>query len=459
MIAALSLVRSSPLALGDEIARLAAQIDAATHQLLTCIRKFDESGEWHTQGAQSCAHWLSWRIGLDLGTAREQVRVARALGRLPALDAALSRAQLSYSKVRAITRVATPETEQRLVEYAGHTTGAQLERICRRFRRARHEIDGVLVTPDQRGVNLRPLSDGLVRVEVTLHPDEAALVMKAIEKARDHLGASAETRPSSRDISAETPSHPRASGSPLPSRADAAVHLAEQFLAASPSTLRGDTNYQVFVHMDQSALAPDNQRDAFLEDGTRISAETFRRITCDAALVGVAMGPDGTPLNVGRRTRTIPPAIRRALLLRDAGCRFPGCTNHRFVHAHHIHHWLHGGATSLANLITLCAFHHHLLHEGGLRIERDAADNVWFCDRDGSSIPNTPPLPTSPTLVDDTADFESRHCGWDGDQIDYDAAVDALIVADLRPRDTDTRTPEAGGIGCPLWTITPHRYC
>jgi hypothetical protein len=345
MTAALSLVTSSSIPLGDEIARLAAQIDAATHRLLTCIRQFDESGEWHAHGAQSCAHWLSWRIGLDLGTAREQVRVARALGRLPTLDAALARAKLSYSKVRAITRVATPETEQRLVEYAGHTTGAQLERICRRFRRARHEIDGIRVTRDQRGVSLRPLSDGLVRVEVTLHPDEAALVMQAIEKARDHLRASAETRPSSQNISAETP---------LPSRADATVHLAEQFLAAPPSVPRGSTNYQVFVHMDQSVLAPDNQRDAFLEDGTRISAETVRRITCDTALVGVATGADGTPLDVGRRTRTIPPAIRRALLLRDTTCRFPGCTNYRFVHAHHIHHWLNGGDTSLANLITLC---------------------------------------------------------------------------------------------------------
>jgi hypothetical protein len=124
MTAAAVFNESSSPCLGDEIARLAAQIDAATHRLLTCIRQFDESGEWHEQGAQSCAHWLSWRIGLDLGTAREQVRVARALGRLPAIDAALARAQLSYSKARAITRVATLEIEGRLLEYAAETTGA-----------------------------------------------------------------------------------------------------------------------------------------------------------------------------------------------------------------------------------------------------------------------------------------------------------------------------------------------
>src|SRR5512140_1520644 len=99
---------SDPERLGDEIGRMAAQIDAATHRLLTCIRRFDESGEWARQGATSCAHWLNWRIGLDDGAAREKVRVARALGGLPRIDDALRRGVISYSKVRAMTRVATP---------------------------------------------------------------------------------------------------------------------------------------------------------------------------------------------------------------------------------------------------------------------------------------------------------------------------------------------------------------
>jgi len=432
MTAALSLVSSS---VGDEIARLAAQIDAATHRLLTCIRTFDESGEWHTQGAQSCAHWLSWRIGLDLGTAREQVRVARALGRLPLIDAALARAQLSYSKVRAMTRVATPEIEQRLVEYAGETTGAQLERICRRFRRARRDIDGGLPPDDQRGISVRPLSDGLVRLEVTLHPDEAALILKAIEQARDCLRASAETRPSSQDVSAETPSAAnRCTARPrLPSRADAIVHLAEQSLAAASALGRGSNQYQVLVHLDQSVLGSNGHLDAFLEDGTRVSAETFRRVSCDSALVGVATGDNGMPLDVGRRTRAIPPAIRRALLVRDGGCRWPGCTNRRFVHGHHIRHWAHGGATRLDNLLTLCTFHHGVVHEGGFRIDWDAASGqLRAFDRRGSLVPDVPAAvgPTAATLEEDD-DLEVSACGWDGDAIDYDAAVDALLVDDL----------------------------
>ena len=110
--------------LGDEIARLAARVNVVNHQLLTHIRRFDESEAWFRQGAMSCAHWLTWRIGLDRGAAREKVRVARALGSLPRIDAAFAAGRLSYSKVRAITRVATPENEQNLLEVSLAATGA-----------------------------------------------------------------------------------------------------------------------------------------------------------------------------------------------------------------------------------------------------------------------------------------------------------------------------------------------
>src|SRR5512137_3027673 len=117
--------------LAQEIATLFAHLDAATHRLLECIRRFDEAGGWHEQGAVSCAHWLAWRVGWDPATAREKVRVARALGKLPAIDEALRSARLSYAKVRALTRVATPENEALLLEMAQEATGAQLECLCR----------------------------------------------------------------------------------------------------------------------------------------------------------------------------------------------------------------------------------------------------------------------------------------------------------------------------------------
>ena len=120
--------------LGDEIAVLSAHLDAATARLLALIREFDARGGWGN-GFQSCAHWLSWRIGLDLGAAREKVRVARALATLPLLSDALARGELSYTKVRAITRVATPETEVRLLAVARAGTAEYVERIVRGWRR------------------------------------------------------------------------------------------------------------------------------------------------------------------------------------------------------------------------------------------------------------------------------------------------------------------------------------
>ncbi|HEY4911612.1 MAG TPA: DUF222 domain-containing protein, partial [Methylomirabilota bacterium] len=119
--------------LGDEIAELSAHLDAATARLLELIRTFDARGGWNT-GFSSCAAWLSWRVGLDLGAARERVRVARALGTLPLLAEALGRGELSYAKVRALTRVATPETEARLLAVGRAGTAAHVERIVRGWR-------------------------------------------------------------------------------------------------------------------------------------------------------------------------------------------------------------------------------------------------------------------------------------------------------------------------------------
>src|SRR5258706_7481184 len=122
-------------ALADRIASSAATADATMQQLLENIRRFDELKGWARQGAKSCAHWLSWRVGEALGAAREKVRVARALGGLPVLDAAFAKGAVSYSKVRAITRVASSKTEKLLVHYAQHATAGQIEIIRRRYRR------------------------------------------------------------------------------------------------------------------------------------------------------------------------------------------------------------------------------------------------------------------------------------------------------------------------------------
>ena len=149
-------------ALARELAELSAHLDAATHRLLECIREFDKSLGWHEQAATSCAHWLAWRLGWDTATARERVRVARALGNLPAIDDALRTAKLSYAKVRALTRVATPENESKLLEMALLATGAQLERLCRGYRGV---VEGEKVpTPEDRSVRHRMLPGGMVKL-------------------------------------------------------------------------------------------------------------------------------------------------------------------------------------------------------------------------------------------------------------------------------------------------------
>ena len=428
--------------LGQEIASLSAHMDAAAHRLLECIRRFDEACGWHEQGALSCAHWLAWRLGWDLATAREKVRVARALGMLPAIDESLRTARLSYAKVRALTRVATPENEAKLLEMAFIATGAQLERLCRGYR-------GVLDSertpvPEERSVRRRLLPGGMVKLELVLEPDEADLILRAVERAREVHARQAEP------LETEAPGAPAAEGEAeaaeaagvsaetcWPSRADGAVKLAESFLAGNPVTGTGGERFQVMVHLDQEVLGPDGAWTATLEDGTRVSAETLRRVACDCGLV--ATGGDGEALNIGRRARSIPPAIRRALMLRDRGCAFPGCTHTAFLHGHHVEHWLHGGETSLDNLVMLCTFHHHLVHEGGWAVTAGADGVFAFHSPAGTLLAPEPPR----ELVNDTlgwlrvwADERKLDLGpdvnlpqWDGKTPDYDGAVAWLLAA------------------------------
>jgi hypothetical protein len=424
-------------ALEQEIATLSAHLDAATHRLLECIRDFDESGGWADQGALSCAHWLTWRVGWDLGTARERVRVARALGKLPAIAAALHSGGLSYAKVRALTRVATPGNEALLLTIALFSTGAQLEQLCRGYRSV---VEAGKTAPEERSVRRRLLPGGKVKLEMVLEADEADLVTRALDRAREVRAGQAAAAAHVPD--APSPQTPEASaGVPAetawPSRADGMVQLAESFLAGNPVTGNGGERFQVVVHIDQDALGPDGALAGTLEDGTSVSAETLRRVACDCSLVGAHH--DGQALNIGRRTRSIPPAIRRALRLRDNGCAFPGCTHTRFLHAHHIQHWLHGGETSLQNCVLTCTFHHHLLHEGGWRVTVDADGTFQFHppvgnplarisrrERVGDGVIWLREWAEANELVI-TAEVSAPR--WDGKWPDYTNAVGALLEA------------------------------
>ena len=215
--------------LGDEIADLSAHLDAATARLLDLIREFDARGGWNT-GFRSCAAWLSWRVGLDLGAARERVRVARALGTLPLLADALGRGQLSYAKVRALTRVATPETEARLLAFGRAGTAAHVERLVRGWRRMDRLADAreAALRHSNRSLHVHQDEDGMVVLRGRLEPEVGALLVQALAAARETLyqrarlaeGAAAERG----NVSAETPPLAQQQADALALLAETALH-------------------------------------------------------------------------------------------------------------------------------------------------------------------------------------------------------------------------------------------
>ena len=225
-----------------------------------------------------------------------------------------------------------------------------------------------------------------------------------------------------------------------PNRADALLDVVARYLAPD-SPKRTPTvaeRNQLVLAVTPSTLL-DGAYQAALDDGTRVSAETLRRVACDAGLVPALSTEDGRPLDFGRRTRIIPPSLRRALEMRDGGCcQYPGCTNRYWLEAHHAESWLDGGETCLENLLLLCRRHHRLLHEGGARVEVTPAGELVFHDERGRPIeaaPRPPPLPPGAvnrlmrghTEAGIHIDDQTGLCGWDGSHPDYDMCVDALV--------------------------------
>ena len=268
--------------LGDEIAELSAHLEAATARLLDLIREFDARGGWNT-GFRSCAAWLSWRVGLDLGAARERVRVARALRMLPALAQALARGELSYAKVRALTRVATPETEARLLAVGRAGTAAHVERIVRGWRRVdRHaEAREAARQHARRSLQVYQDEDGTVVVRGRLTPEVGALLLRALDAARETLyqrGRKAGAVPPAPDPAAETPTRAQQNTDALALLAETALH--HELDPGAPGE-----RYQVVVHVDAAVLAdPEQPGQSVLEEGSHVPAETSRRLAWGAPL-------------------------------------------------------------------------------------------------------------------------------------------------------------------------------
>ena len=381
--------------LGDRIAALCAHINAATHRLLTLLRVYDEEGRW--QGCRSCAHWLSWRTGISLGPAREKVRVARRLPSLPLISAALAKGEISYSKVRALTRIATADNEAELLSFAYHGTTSHVERMVREWRRLDRSDDCQAARAERRDLSLYLADDGNYEICGRLSPEVGALLLKALEAAEDKLyreqraaGTEHETTAAQRRADAlglwlEERLQPRVqlvvhSFEGTASPAEAAPEASS--LTAEATRVSAETFSGV---MQAPSLVT--------EDGSRVSAETSSRLCCDAEVVPVARGADGSVLDVGRRRRTVDWRLRKALDARDGGCRFPGCGSRVRTHAHHITHWAHGGETAMDNLVLLCPFHHRAVHEGGWRVEMDERGVPNFFNPLGVRMPVAPEPP------------------------------------------------------------------
>jgi hypothetical protein len=558
-------------ALAREMVKLTAHISAAEARFLEMLAEFDRDELWVRYGCHCAAQWLTWQCGMGDVAARERVRVARALEKLPKIKAAFRRGEISYSKVREMARIAIPETEESLLNVARHGTAAHMQRLVRKYRRV-ERLEAAAEAAEQyrrRYVRYRHEDDGMVVIEARLPVEIGEVVMKAIDAAVEVLyqdgvgkkaaaglkadvpagtsqGAETEsTAPDDLESGSNVSAGTRADGEPgsplvpertttgseigplrehpsaracrsaaepaggpsddasytsplwkpheMPGggavieefdgdswpaslgarRADALRLIAEAFLATDNE--RVDTSaerYQVVVHIDQALLASAAGRSeggegqtqnganapllraCELEEGHALAIETARRLACDAGLVGLVDDENGEPLSVGRKTRAISPPLKRALRARDGGCRFPGCGRTRFTHGHHVVHWANGGETKLDHLVTLCSFHHGLVHEGGFSARRTADGEFAFFDPDGERLPETRRLDrgTAETLShaaeqgrvtlhdlnrDCGLDIDERtaQCRWTGERMDYSIAVGGLIWARDRTRE------------------------
>jgi uncharacterized protein DUF222/HNH endonuclease len=394
-------VAEVPLAeLARQITSGAVRLAAATAAWLVLVAEFDRREGWGAVGIRSCAHWLTWQCGFSPGAAREHVRVARALTTLPAIAAAFASGRLSYAKVRALTRVAEPATEDALLELAHEATAAQVERVVRAWRRADADaVDAATVAAKRRFDHWWD-DDGMLHVRMCLDAEQGAAFLNGVDSVVERTARrerAAAKRPGAEGSPTDgQPPGPVDDAGPVEDEDEqvalAREHTAERRCAAVaalatavPEVDRraGDPpRREVVVHVDAHVLADDAAAGrAHLEGGPALHPAQVRRMLCEATVVTM-LERGREPLSVGRARRFATRAQRRALYRRDGGCARPGCAETRIerLHAHHLRHWLFGGATDVANMVLLCDVDHGLVHDLDLTMAR----------RDGRLVVTTP---------------------------------------------------------------------
>jgi hypothetical protein len=459
--------------LEERICELAAHLAAGTCRFLVLVAEFDARRGWACWDLPSCAAWLAWKCQVAPGTAREQVRVARALAGLPVICSEFSAGRMSYAKVRALTRIATAKTEAGLAEITGPMTAAQCERFVAAHRTASDARE--LASQAARRVSIHVGEDGLVTISARLPAADGAVVLQGLraaagdcehphrphhDRAEDAVQAE-ETGPCAGRVPAGTHGGDGGGASPddgaragpgaaacRASLADALVEVAGAYLSGKIAAAGNPDIYQVIVHVGPEALLsgpgrgeppaaqhgvsaetshnppasaaarpgyrpaghPAHPRRCHLDDGAAIAPAAAQAIACHATVSWMLHDHDGTLLDAGRRHRRATAALRRAVGERDKGrCQFPGCRSRR-TDIHHVIAWAKGGKTRLRDLILLCEAHHVVVHALGWLISPAESGGFAFTRPDGQPMPNGPTLP-----------------GGDGD---LSGCHDALITAD-----------------------------
>mgnify|MGYP000204816198 CR=1 FL=1 len=427
--------------LADKITTLAGQINAANYRFLKLIAEFDRREGWAGFGIRSCAHWLNWKCSIGLTAAREKVRTARALDGLPGINAGFEKGELSFSKVRAMTRVATELNEPFLLMIAEYSTAQHMEKLANTFRTVSHCDDGmngcvnselssesnsdlnkalaakgyidqdefgrskaqreqelVQLQQENRKVTYFHDDDGSWIIQARLPDEEGALLIKVIEELSSQIVDTAAVSDEAslvmgaaeeKSVTAEASSTKSVSFIPdkltfSQRRADALVALSEQYLASlnnsTGASLKAAERCQLVLHIRDDGTAIPNTN----LEGRWLMPDAARRLACDASMLVVKEDGAGNVLDIGRKSRIIPPAMSRALAIRDGGCcQFPGCCESRYTEGHHIKHWADGGETKLDNLVTLCKYHHRELHKGAfyLCLRPNSFKTERFADR------------------------------------------------------------------------------
>ena len=370
----------------------ASAIAAATYRFIAAIAEYDRRGGWQRWECRSMAHWLSWKCAMSPSTANDHVRIGHALEELPLLTAAFAAGEVSYSQIRAITRVATKETEADLLDLAGSMTGAQLERLVSTYRRCRPpSTDDANARHQSRSLTYHRDNDGSLIGTFRLPPEEAAVLTEAIDRRVEHQAVA--------DARADGAESPHGAV-----RADALVQIASIALKTQDEdNPKSRNDYLVSVVTDAEVMRSEDGQDGVCEvpDVGGLAAETARRLACgDNPTVTITKDHHDNVLDVGRKTRRIHPAMRRALERRDGHCKFPGCSR-RSTQAHHVHHWAQGGPTNLDNLVLLCPTHHRRCHEGGYRIKASSAGRHQFVHPNATIIDPGPDLTNAGGAFDD----------------------------------------------------------